>query len=147
QRCERERLSNHDRTPPISRRQTCAYGAWSASQPKPHHPWGRPPAQTNGETPPRTQEHSPQHQSSGCGTQASGSRLNLGEGRQISNAPAVHNLSAERDLVVALQVALTVRVAVADDLQADGLLNAPANCGEVANEGVNAGSALVHAKV
>src|SRR5699024_5513697 len=63
-----------------------------------------------------------------------GGVLNQSERAQIGNAPAVNNLSTERNLVVALQVAVTVRVTVGDVLQADGLLDAPADGREVAHD-------------
>src|SRR5699024_338834 len=45
-----------------------------------------------------------------------------------------NNLSTESNLVVALQVAVTIRVTVSDVLQADGLLDAPADGREVAHD-------------
>src|SRR5699024_4328674 len=63
-----------------------------------------------------------------------GGVLNQSERAQISNTPAVNNLSTERHLVIALQVAVTIRVTVSDVLQADGLLNAPADGREVAHD-------------
>src|SRR5699024_2019504 len=63
-----------------------------------------------------------------------GGVLNQSERAQISNAPAVNNLSTDRHLVVALQVAVTVRVTVSDVLQADGLLDAQADGRAVAHD-------------
>src|SRR5699024_11001162 len=45
---------------------------------------------------------------------------------KVSETPAVNNLSTERDLVVTLQVAATVRVAVPDHLQHSPPLHTPA---------------------
>src|SRR5699024_10335801 len=61
-------------------------------------------------------------------------RPNQSERVQVSNTPAVNNLSAESNLVVALQVAVTIRVTVSDVLQADGILNAPADGREVTHD-------------
>src|SRR5699024_10937737 len=63
-----------------------------------------------------------------------GGVLNKSERAQISNAPAVNNLSAQRNLVIALEVAVTIRVTVSDVLQTDGLLNATADGREVAHD-------------
>src|SRR5699024_1950425 len=63
-----------------------------------------------------------------------GGVLNQSERAQISNTPAVNNLSTERNLVIALQVAVTIRVTVSDVLQADGLLHTPADSREVAHD-------------
>src|SRR5699024_2533928 len=52
----------------------------------------------------------------------------------ISDTPAVNNLGTERDLVVALQVTVTVRIAIGDVLQPDGLLDAPTDGREVAHD-------------
>src|SRR5690606_18881897 len=56
------------------------------------------------------------------------------ERRQVSDAPAVNNLSTESNLVVTLKVAVAVRIAVTDQLQADLLLHTPADSGEVAHD-------------
>src|SRR5690606_38673122 len=48
--------------------------------------------------------------------EASGEVVDLRESVQVRDAPAVDNLGAESDLVVALEVAAAVGVAVADDL-------------------------------
>src|SRR5690606_19493149 len=45
------------------------------------------------------------------------SGLDESERRQVSDAPAVNNLSAERNLVVALQVAVAVRITELDQLE------------------------------
>src|SRR5699024_6418851 len=58
---------------------------------------------------------------------------------KVSDAPAVNNLGTERDLVVALQVAVAVRVTVTDQLKADLLLHTPADSGEVARDAEDAG--------
>src|SRR5699024_10257245 len=52
----------------------------------------------------------------------------------ISDTPAVNNLGTERDLVVALQVTVTVRIAIGDVLQPDGLLDAPTDGREVTHD-------------
>src|SRR5690606_17645249 len=74
-----------------------------------------------------------------------GGGLDQSERRQIGDAPAVNNLSAERDLVVALQVAVAVRVAVTDHLKADLLLHTPADGREVAHDAENVGGGLGNA--
>src|SRR5690606_7033883 len=81
------------------------------------------------------------------GSQLSGTRRggNNRERGQVSDAPAVNNLGTERDLVVALEVAVAVRVTVTDQLQADLLLHTPADSGEVAHDTEDAGGGSGHA--
>src|SRR5690606_26042986 len=74
----------------------------------------------------------------------SGSARGLGRGRreereraEVRDAPAVHDLRAERDLVRALEVALAVRVTELDELEPDLALDAPANGVPVAHDGRN----------
>src|SRR5699024_9768875 len=64
---------------------------------------------------------------------------------KVGEAPAVHNLSAERDLVVTLQVPAAIRVAIPDHLQANGPLDTPADGPEVTNEALHVGSSGSHA--
>src|SRR5699024_2578922 len=59
---------------------------------------------------------------------------NQSERAQISNTPAVDNLSTERHLVITLQVAVTVRVTVSDVLKPNGLLHTPADSREIAHD-------------
>src|SRR5699024_5347041 len=63
-----------------------------------------------------------------------GGVLNQSERAQISNTPAVNNLSTESNLVITLQVAVTIRVTVSDVLQPNGLLHTPTDSRAVAHD-------------